>query len=261
MKQADSFGAVRNGNNRLKRSQPIGTITIRKRKQGNKTRTHWSRFIKVQLDGRPADRWVLFARWWWEKNRGRIPPKHVIYHKDGDEMNDLPNNLAVGTFGEKFVAAHARDPEMSRDNRQVISKKLAEYNRMQGRINRMQNFVKGYWYPVVDEMSVILNVPFRRRKRLLACFGVDVSLYPANGTGTHAGSEVQRALATARVSTVRSQDLAQRKYMSYCLFEPDTRNFRGPMSGSTTQMIAQLDRMGIWKYAEKQAQRDLQERK
>ena len=261
MKQVDPFGAVRNGNNRIKRSQPIGTITIRKRKQASRTRTHWSRFIKVQLSGGPGDRWKLFARWWWEKNRGPVPSGQVVYHKDGDEMNDAPENLAVGTFGEKFVAAHARDPEMSRRNHEEIGRIRAEMNRQQGRINRTKNFIKGYWYPVVDEMSVILNVPFRRRKRLLGCFGVDVSLYPANGVGKHVGSEVQRALAAADVSAIKSHDLRQPEYRTYCLFDPESRSCRGPMSGSTSQMIAQLDRMGVWKYAEKQAQRDLEERK
>ena len=261
MKQTDSFGAVRNGNNRLKRSQPIGTITIRKRKQAKATRTHWCRYIKVHLGGTPAKRWKLFARWWWEQNRGSVPPGHVVYHKDGNEMNDAPGNLGVGTFGEKFVAAHARDPAMSRANRQVSSRKLAEFNRAQGRINRMQNFLKGYWYPVVDEMSVILNVPFRRRKRLLACFGSDVSLYPANGVGKHFGSEVQRALVEAKVSVVQGRDLVQRAYTTYCLLEPASKDCSGPMSVTVDRLIVQLDRMGIWKYAEKQAKRDLKERK
>jgi hypothetical protein len=257
----DQYGAVRNGNKTIKRSQPIGTITVRKRKPGSNPRPYYARYIKVKLDGPCAKRWMLYARWWWEKNRGPVPPDHIVYHEDGNELNDDPKNLVLGTRGEKFVAAHKRDPKMSRENRQVIGKKLSDYNRMQGRINRATSFVKGYWYPVVDEMSVILNVPFRRRKRLLACFGVDVSQYPANGTGKHGYSEVQRALEASKVKTVRSHDLTQRQYMSYCLLEPASENCRGPMAVTVDRLIVQLDRMGIWKDAKKQAKRDMKERK
>lgn len=261
MKQrVDTFGAVRNGNKKLKRSQPVGTITIRRRKQGRSVRTHWSRFIKVRLDGAPKQRWLLFARWWWTKNRGPIPGGQVVYHKDGDEMNDTPENLAVGTFGQKFVAAHARDPEMSRANRSVIAGKMSARNRMQARINRTKVFTKDYWYPVIDELSLILNVAYRSRKRLLAGFGADVSRYPANGYGKHTHSKIQRAIRGTSVKPVRSGDLTQRVYQTYCLLDPDTRMCRGPMSTSPSRIIAQLHRMGIWQRAEKQAKRDVKER-
>lgn len=108
---------------------------------------------------------------------------------------------------------------------------------------------------------MILNIPFRGRKRTLACFGVDVSNYPASGHGKKPSSVVHQALKSCRVRPVRSGDLVLRRYDTYCLLDPASNKCRGPMSVTVEQMKAQLLRMGIWIRAEKAAKKAPGERK
>lgn len=235
---------------------PVGTVVIRQRKA-----TRLVRYVKVRKDGPSSRRWILYARWWWEKHKGPIPARKIVFHLDGDQLNDKPENLALGTPGTKLVLAHRRDPAMSKANHRRINQIRGELNRQNGRINRSKNFLKNYWYPVVDEMGVILNVPFRRRKRVLASFGIDVSKYPSNGRGSRPDSQVQRTLRFCRVRPVNSRELALRRYSTYCLADPASGNFTGPMSVSADRLIAQLERMQIWPHAVKYAKKDLVERK
>lgn len=252
----DPFGAIRNGEGKgiCKTTLPLGTVVIRK-KHGRQCR-----FVKIRMDGEPGRRWKPFARWWWEKNKGSIPKGQLVLHKDGDELNDDPKNLVLGTPGMKLVFAHRRDPQWSKEQHGRAAAGCAERNRRIGRINRARNFLKNYWYPVVDDLGVILNVPFRKRKRLLGCFGVDVSRYPANGLGKHAHSQVQRALRSVRIRPVKSVHLTERAYSTHCLIDPVSKECRGPLSMSVDQLVKQLERMGLWAVAEKQARRDLTDR-
>lgn len=253
----DPYGAIQNGQGKgiPKATLPLGTIVIRKHNGA------LGRFVKIRMNGLAGRRWMHYARWWWEKNRGPVPPGKIVLHMDGDQLNDDPKNFVVGTPGTKLVLVHKRDPEWSRWQHRRAARKCAEFNRDRGRINRANNFLKHWWYPVVDEMSVILNVPFRKRKRLLAGFGVDVSVYPMNGHGKKSSSIVQRALSSCHVRPTKSADLSFRRYSTYCLIDPLTREFRGPISARMDQVVAQLDRMGIWAAAEQCAKKDLKARK
>lgn len=235
---------------------PVGTVVIRQRKA-----TRLVRYVKVRKDGPPSRRWILYARGWWENHKGLIPAGKIVVHLDGDRLNDRPENLGLGTPGTKLVLAHHRDPAMSKANHRCINQIRGELNRQNGRINRSKNFLKNYWYPVVDEMGVILNVPFRKRKSLLASFGIDVSKYPSNGRGSRPDSYIQRALRFCRVRPVKSKELALRSYGTYCLADPVSRECSGPMSISADRLIAHLGRMQIWPYAEKYAKKDLIERR
>lgn len=252
----DPFGAIRNGEGKgiPKVTLPLLTIVIRK--HGN----YEARFIKIRMDGESGRRWRPFARWWWEKNRGPVPPGQLVLHKDCDELNDDPKNLVLGTPGMKLKFAHEQNPEWSREQHRRAAAGCAEFNRKNGRINRAQNFLKYSWYPVVDDLGVIFNIPFLKQKRMLACFGVDVSRYPANGHGKNPHSVVQRALRSCRIKPVRSADLALRRYSTYCLIDPVSKECRGPLSMGVEQLVANLDRMGLWATAQKQARRDPKER-
>jgi HNH endonuclease len=252
----DPWGAIRNGEGKgiNKTTLPLGAVVIRKHNG------HESRFIKIRMDGESGRRWMPYAKWWWEKNRGPLPPGHLVLHKDGDPLNDDPKNLVAGSPGLKLVFAHQRDPAWSRAQHERAAAGCAEWNRQNGRANRDRNFIKNYWYPVVDNLGVILNVPFRKQKRLLACFGVDVSRYPANGRGKKAGSAMQRVLRSSPVRPVPARELGLRRFATYCLIEPVSKSCRGPMSMSAAQLIAQLERMGIWEISVKQARRDLKDR-
>lgn len=253
----DPFGAIRNGEGKgiSKVELPLGTVVIRKKHD------RACRFVKIRMTGPTGLRWKQFARWWWEKNNGAVPAGQLVLHRDGDEMNDAPGNLILGTPGMKLKLVHERDPQWSREQHERAAAGCAERNRRIGRINRSKNFLKNHWYPVVDDLGVILNVPFRKRKRMLSCFGVDVSRYPMNGRGKHPGSMVQRALRSCRVRPVRSEELALRRYSTCCLVDPVSKEFKGPMSMGAGQLIQQLERMGIWAAAEKYGKKDLRERR
>lgn len=233
----DEFGAVRNGEGKgiPKVALPLGSVTIRL------DLGIPSRYVKVRMGGRPGSRFVQYGKWWWEKNKGPVPKGLFVLHADGDLMNDDPKNFVLGTSGMKLVLAHQRDEKWSREQHRRAAAGCAERNRKVGRINRAENFLKQYWYPVVEAMGVILNVPFRRRKRLLASFGSDISRYPKSGGGKHPTSEVQKALRFARVKPVRSADLSLRRFSTYCLLDPLTGQFQGPMGHTKGQIIAQLE--------------------
>jgi hypothetical protein len=258
----DPYGTVRIAATRhcRKDPMPLGTVVIR-RDTSPSGRRICTRFVKVRDVGPAGRRWISYGRWWWEKNKGPVPPGKRVLHKDGDCLNDKPSNFVLGTPGMNFIIAHKRDPQWSRDQHRRAAAGCAEFNRRNGRAFRAKNFLKNYWYPVVDEMSVILNIPIRKRKRVLAYFGADVSKYPANGHGKKPASQVQRALRSCHVRPVRSQELSLRRYSTYCLLDPASKECRGPMSTSVTQLLAQLDRMGIWAAAEKASKKDLRERK
>lgn len=257
----DPYGAVRIAATRhcRKDPMPVGTVVVR-RDTSTSGRRICSRFVKVRDDGPPGRRWIGYSRWWWEKNRGPVPPGKLVLHKDGDSLNDDPSNLILGTSGMKLVIAH-RDKQWSQDQHTRAAVGCAEWNRRNGRINRSKNFLKNYWYPVVDQMSVILNIPFRKRKRVIACFGVDVSGYPLNGHGKKPFSRVQRALRACPVRPVKSKDLSLRWYSTYCLLDLASNTCTGPMSGSIQQLLAQLERMEILSFAYKWSKKDLSERK
>lgn len=237
----------------------VGTVVIRRDTDpGGRIRA--SRYVKVRDSGPPGQRWILYARWWWEKHRGAVPHGELVLHKDGDGLNDEPSNFILGTPGMKLQIAH-RDRQWSRDQHRRAAAGCAEFNRRIGRIHRARNFLKNYWYPVIDDMGVILNIPFRKRKRVLACFGVDVSKYPANGHGKKPHSVVQRALGACRARPVRSSELSLKRYGNYCLFDPASKKYSGPMPCSVGQLVAQLERMGLWSFAEKYAKKDSMERR
>jgi len=238
---------------------PVGTVVIRGDRD-SAGRKRFTRYIKVRADGLPQKRWIQYSRWWWEKNRGPVPKGCLVLHKDGETLNDAPDNLIVGTCGMKLVLAHQRDKVWSKNQHARAAAGTAKDNRRRGRVNRFWNFLKKRWYPVVSQVSVILNVPFRRRKRVLACFGADVSRYPKNGHGKKSGTLVQQAIKTCCVQPVRGSEFSMHQYGHYCVIDPETREVRGPMSSSIRELVAQLERMGIWGTAEKYAKKNMRDR-
>lgn len=253
----DPYGAIRNGTAKgiRKTSLPLGTV-VRRSDVVNGRRKE-VRYVKVRMSGPAGKRWVLYARWWWEKHRGPVPPGKLVIHLDGDELNDDPSNFALGTPGTKFKLAHQRDPGMSKDNRICIATKLGIYNRVRAKEDRKRKFQAEYWYPVVDALGIILNTPFRHRRRLCGVYGADLSKYPANGHGP----AVRRAISESRVHPVQGFMLSLPCYRTYAVADPDTRQFRGPLSAPSEQLVAQLTRMEIWPRAERAARRDARDRR
>lgn len=258
---SDPYGAVRMAATKRCRKDPmpLGTVVIRCEIANGRRR--YTRYVKVSLKGPEQKRWMQYSRWWWEKNRGPIPKGMLVLRKDGQTLNDSPDNLLLGTPGMKLVLAHKRDERWSKEQHARAAAGTAKDNRRRGQENRFWNFIKGYWYPVVDSVGIVLNIPFRRRKRLIASFGGDVSNYPKSGHGKHPGTAVQEALKTILVRPVKSPDLFSVQCKNYGVIDPYTKEVRGPMSSTFREISTQLERMGIWKIAEKYARKEFRERK
>jgi len=73
-----------------KEKLPVGTVRIRKHSKRVR-----ARMIKIRDDGPKGRRWITWARWWWLNNRGPIPPGMRVTHRDGDSLNDDPDNLVL----------------------------------------------------------------------------------------------------------------------------------------------------------------------
>lgn len=253
-KAKDSYGAVRAAAGRgcRKDPMPVGTVVIRRRSStshGNQKRL--VRFIKVRSDGPPGRRWILFARWWWEENRGPVPEGQFVIHQDGDELNDAPDNLILGTHDLRIRLAHDRDPEWSRKQHQRAAAGCAEFNRLAGRLRRLRAPLKNAWYPVLDAVKVILNIPFRKRKPLLRWFGADVDGIPKNGHGP----AVRRAIAAAGVRPVRAEDLGAKDLRDYVRVDPGARVATGTVKRKSHELrIALLLGTRVWELAEKAAE-------
>lgn len=258
MARQDPLSAVRLGHQKgvFKTVLPVGSIVIRRETGTDKRHQFQVRYIKVRMDGPPRFRWMQYSRWWWEKNRGPVPTGRIVVRKDGDTLNDDPDNLILGTAATKLKIAHS-DIGWSREQHRRAAAGIARHNRMVGHVRRLKRYIPAYWYPVVDDMSVILNVPFRRRKRLLACFGTDVSKYPANGHG----SIVRKLLEASKVRPVQGKNLSGGIYQSYCKLDPVSKIVKGPISTEIHQIVLQLSRMRIWELAEKYGRKELQLRK
>ena len=80
---------------------PVGTISIRKDKNGRSRR-----YIKVSNIGRIQDKWRMFSTWLWMKERGPIPSGLFVHHLDGDSMNDQTINYALVTRSAHMLLHH-----------------------------------------------------------------------------------------------------------------------------------------------------------
>lgn len=255
----DPFGAVRIGQAKgtLKRSLPVGTVTLRSDLVNGKRQL--VRFIKVRLDGPPQHRWKLYARWWWEKNNGPVPEGKIVIHVDGNELNDKPENIALGTHGDVAVLHHMRNPEWSEAQHRRAGAGTAEFNRFSSKLNRLRKIFDGYWYPVLDQVGIIFNAPFRRRNKLLAWFGVDVSSYPRNGRAR----KLLASIDDSKPRAVRGRELAHGILKTYLRIDPEfVVNATGEkLSDEDEEWIKTVRDSETWRQAEAAAKSDLRERK
>ena len=75
------------------RQKPIGTIVIRMNKQNQK--------FKMIKFAEP-NKWMMLNRNIWEKHNGKMPPKHIIRHKDGNKLNCDIDNLVLMSLAENL---------------------------------------------------------------------------------------------------------------------------------------------------------------
>ncbi len=146
---------------------PIGSVQIR-------THSHRVRTRMIKIDERPS-RWMNYAKWWWERNRGTIPKGMRVVHRDGNVLNDDPENYVLCTAGDVAYLARIWDPTLNERNRLAVTAATAECNRLRGRINRARNFLHAYWYPVDLAGQTIHNRPYRSRAALYRAYGVPIT--------------------------------------------------------------------------------------
>lgn len=108
--------------------KPVGTITIR-----TDNREVRVRFIKI---AEPSV-WIYYSRYVWEETRGRkIPPGFIVYHQDGNSLNDAPGNLICipRSIHMKFLKMDLPDFEPKRIATTIAAQKKRwdEYRRANG---------------------------------------------------------------------------------------------------------------------------------
>jgi hypothetical protein len=139
------------------------------------------RFIKVRMRGPKASRWMHYARWLWERNKGPVPSGMRVIHKDGDSLNDDPDNLEAATPGDVAFLWHERDPEGSVRNYEKCRAATAAFNRELSAIARATRYLDSRWYPVDHQERVIHNQPCRKRWQCFAAFGVEDATFEHRG--------------------------------------------------------------------------------
>lgn len=134
---------------------PVGTVRIH-----NRSNRPPSRMIKVRNDGPCRTRWMTWARWWWENNRGAIPPGRTIMHKNGDTLDDAPENLVLGATADRFYLWAARNPEESQKQHDRSRAGSARYNRERAQARRLLGQIQpSLWY-LVDHDQRVITGPF-----------------------------------------------------------------------------------------------------
>jgi hypothetical protein len=191
---------------------PIGTIVVRGRTGNDRhQRALQKRYIKVCDDGPMQLRWVIYAKWWWEQNRGPVPAGMMVLHADMDTMNDEPENLVLGDASTKMKLCQSLDPETARENRRARKEATSDWNRLSGKLQRLREVLKDHWYPVLDSAGVILNTPFQKRPDLLRWFGADTTFMPKNWRG----AKVPASVESIKVRPVQGCDLGAGGMASY----------------------------------------------
>ena len=105
-----------------RRYRPVGAITVRhdsppkrlrgrKRKDGKQPWGKKRRWIKIKDDGPPQYCWVPYARYLWQQKHGAVPAGYFVVHKDGDQMNDVIENLTLVDHRGHLQLQMKRDPE------------------------------------------------------------------------------------------------------------------------------------------------------
>lgn len=74
----------------------LGSFTLKKRK-GNPRR-----YLKVMEGGKP--KWVLYSKYLWEMQNGKIPQGYTLVYKDGNLLNDELSNLELTSISQMLLS-------------------------------------------------------------------------------------------------------------------------------------------------------------
>lgn len=140
------------------------------------------RQIKVRLDGRPQDRWMKLARFWWVRANGSVPAGMRVGHLDGDTLNDDPHNYALFSPGDVISSWHLDHPKESAAQHRRCARGAARHNRERALVDRQRRWLPERWYAVDVPERRIINRPHRERWQVYAAHGVE-RRGSANGRG------------------------------------------------------------------------------
>ena len=227
---------------------PLGAIVIRSDKVGayGSSRRIRVRYIKIKMEGPTGLRWMGYARWWWTKNRGPIRAGMMVLKRNGDSLDDSPENLFLGGPGDKIQLAHKLDPEMSLRNRESCREGTRAFNRLSSKLARSRSPLSSYWYAVVDAAMAIIDLPQKSRPILLSMLGADTSSLPANGRGP----SFTKAAESIGVRLARGRDLGVGLLGGYIRIDTETGVGIGDRARMDSVEIREFMKTDLWKRAE-----------
>lgn len=131
--------------------------------------------------------WMAYARWWWLANRGPIPAGWIVLHKNGNSMDDRPENLTLGKPSDAAFLAEQNRPQAAKRWKAKMVAALTEANRYRGRVHRALGYNLRNWYAVNHTTKTIQNTPCHARHQVFATVGCPIQCLP-NGRGAEAAA-------------------------------------------------------------------------
>lgn len=151
------------------KAAPVGTIRVRR-----KSRQTSCRFIKV---AEPST-WIAYARWLWERDRGPVPEGMQVLHRDGDSMNDDPQNLILGGHADRAFLFQSRSDANFRRSMSACRAGCRKHNVERAVARDLAGEIRGTKWYAIDV----------REKRIIGPFGRSVWMaYGTLGVATPPG--------------------------------------------------------------------------
>lgn len=142
-------------------AMPLGTVRQMKR---------WGTLInmvKVSHHGTKWQRWRPQSMIEVEQRDGTIPLEHQVYHRDGDSLNDSPDNLIVTRSNRlQLNLQRSRSSRKRQQERRATAVRRA--NRIRGRVGRSVQIRLSQFYPVCHATRTIILKPFRTKHQAAA---------------------------------------------------------------------------------------------
>lgn len=220
---------------------PLGTISILTRKVSQKHETVWleqadgtlldsivircavlrQKFVKVSYHGPYRRRWRPFSRHWWETNVGPIPTGYQVFHRDGDSLNDSPDNLVL-CRENRFALLFASNPKAAERRARASRRGVRRANKMRHEVMRSARgalFNPESWYVCLHELKLVVWKPFVTK----SLAGDRLTSETIRGWLARDGMELPEGVDVLQGSTIRSLSGPDGAMEGYSRFVPDER--------------------------------------
>lgn len=138
---------------------PIGTVRTR----GGR------RWIKVaDVPCATGRNWVWLARWKWEALRGPIPAGMTVWFRDGNPLNDDPENIELLSKTEKLRRLVHNRPEVERRRRASVSVSATRFVKAMNEAKRVRRQIRQEHVRVVDAQPAKREPRERARENVAA---------------------------------------------------------------------------------------------